>query len=184
MNAAMSAIEAHRILDNADLLFTAEQVTAALRRVASELNITYSGRYPLVLSVMGGAVVFTGQILPLLAFPLEFDIIQVSRYGAHTSGQALQWRVEPRAKIEGRDVLVLDDILDEGVTLAAIRDLVLSRHPASCRFAVFADKEIGRPKPIHADFTGLTLPDRFVFGFGMDVKEAWRNLPAIYAVKD
>jgi hypoxanthine phosphoribosyltransferase len=179
-----SAPEARELLASAELLFSAEEVDAAVRKVARELNSAYADKHPLVLSVMGGAVVFTGQILPLLTFPLEFDILQVTRYGQHTSGQALNWRVAPRANIAGRDVLVLDDILDEGVTLAAIRDLILTHGPASCKTAVFSDKAIGKPKPIKADFVGLTLPDRFVFGFGMDVKEAWRNLPAIYAIKD
>jgi hypoxanthine phosphoribosyltransferase len=179
----LSAAEAQEVLSNADLLFSAEEVDRAVRKVARELNAAYAGKHPLVLSVMGGAVVFTGQILPLLTFPLDFDILQVTRYGEHTSGKALDWRVEPRANIRGRDVLVLDDILDEGITLAAICDLILSQGAASCKAAVFSDKAIGKPKPVKADYVGLVLPDRFVFGFGMDVKGAWRNLPAIYAVK-
>jgi hypoxanthine phosphoribosyltransferase len=78
---------------------------------------------------------------------------------------------------------VLDDILDEGITLSTIRDWVMSRGAAAFYSAVLAEKEIGRPKPINADFVGLVLPDRYVFGFGMDVYGVWRNLPAIYAVK-
>jgi hypoxanthine phosphoribosyltransferase len=180
----LSAREAQEVLSNADLLFSADEVNQAVRRVARELNAAYAGKHPLVLSVMGGAVVFTGQILPMLTFPLDFDILQATRYGEHTSGQTLTWRVEPRENINGRDVLVLDDILDEGITLAAIRALILSHGAASCKAAVFSDKAIGKPKPIKADYVGLVLPDRFVFGFGMDVKGAWRNLPAIYAVKE
>lgn len=176
--------EANDILARSELLFSAEQVNAAVRKVARELNVAFAGKHPLVLSVMGGAVVFTGQILPMLTFPLDFDILQVTRYGEHTSGQELTWRVAPRDNLAGRDVLVLDDILDEGITLAAIRDLIFRHEAASCKTAVFSDKAIDRPKPIKADFVGLTLPNRFVFGFGMDVKGAWRNLPAIYAMKE
>ena len=176
--------EAQEVLRDADLLFSAERVDAAVRAVAAELNATYAGRHPLVLSVMGGAVVFTGQLLPLLTFALDFDIIQVSRYGAQTAGRSLTWRVAPRDNIAGREVLVLDDILDEGITLAAIRDLIMEHGAAECRTAVFADKDIGRTKPIKADHVGITLPNRFVFGFGMDVSGAWRNLPAIYAIKE
>jgi hypoxanthine phosphoribosyltransferase len=180
----MTADEARRIYATADLIFDASEVTAAVHRVADQLNRAYADKNPLVLSVMGGAVVFTGQLLPLLTFPLEFDIVAASRYGANTTGQQLEWRVAPRANIKGRDVLVLDDILDEGITLAAIVDLIQSHGPASCRTAVFSDKAIGKAKPIAADFVGLTLPNRFVFGYGMDVSGAWRNLPAIYAIKE
>lgn len=91
--------------------------------------------------------------------------------------------VEPRADVTGRTVLLLDDILDEGITLAAIKERLLAQGAARVVTAVFADKAIGRNKPIEADFIGVTLPDRYVFGFGMDVKGAWRNLPAIYALR-
>ena len=180
----LNAQQMQAILSEADLLVSAEAVEQAVRQVALELNAAFAGKHPLVLSVMGGAVVFTGRILPMLSFPLDFDIIQVTRYGEHTSGQKLSWRVAPRDNIAGRDVLVLDDILDEGITLAAIRDLVFSHGASSCKTAVFSDKATGRPKPIKADFVGVSLPNRFVFGFGMDVKGAWRNLPAVYAIKE
>ena len=132
---------------------------------------------------MGGAVYFTGQLLPRLRFPLEFDFLHVTRYGDATRGGEIQWLVKPRTAIIGRTVLVLDDILDEGVTLSAIRDGLLTGGAKAVLCAVFADKEIGRPKPISADFVGVTLPNRYVFGYGMDVRGAWRNLPEIYALK-
>ena len=133
---------------------------------------------------MGGAVVFSGQLLPLLNFPLDFDYIHATRYGNETQGNVLQWKVMPKENVAGRVVLVLDDILDEGHTLAAIRDKVLELGANSFHCAVFADKVTGRVKPIQADFVGINLPNRYVFGFGMDVRGAWRNLPAIYAVKE
>jgi len=86
--------------------------------------------------------------------------------------------------LAGRVVLVVDDILDEGHTMAAIRDRILQEGAAAFYSAVLADKNIGREKPVRADFVGVTVPDRYVFGFGMDVESAWRNLPAIYAVRD
>jgi hypoxanthine phosphoribosyltransferase len=134
--------------------------------------------------VMGGGVVFTGQLLPLLHFPLEFDYIHVTRYRGTMQGGTIEWKVEPRRPLDGRVVLVLDDILDEGHTLAAIRERLLQQGAAAFYSAVLADKDIGRAKPIHADFVGVTVPNRYVFGFGMDVEGAWRNLPAIYAVKE
>jgi len=179
----LAAQQAWDILDAAEQVCSAAVVSATVARLASDITAALGEAQPLILSVMGGAVVFTGQLLPQLRFPLDFDYIHVSRYGNATSGGELDWKVMPRENVGGRNVLVLDDILDEGHTLAAIREKVIGMGAKSFRSAVFADKQIGRPKPIQADFVGLTLPDRYVFGFGMDVHGAWRNLPAIYAVR-
>ncbi len=180
----LSAREAQDIYDNAELIYSAEEVTAALKRLAREIADTLSGTHPLVLSVMGGAVVFTGQLLPMLNFPLDFDYIHVSRYGNKTSGGELDWRVAPRENARGRVVLVLDDILDEGETMLGVKQRVMAEGAAGFYSAVFCDKQIKKAKPIKADFVGLRLPDKYVFGFGMDVHGAWRNLPAIYAKRE
>jgi hypoxanthine phosphoribosyltransferase len=179
----MSPQEAQRILDEADLLVSAEESALAVRRVAGEITARLAGSNPLVLAVMGGAVVFTGQLLPQLVFPLDFDYLHVTRYGDVTTGGQLAWIVEPRSSVAGRVVLVLDDILDEGVTMAEIVRRLRAQGASEVLSAVFADKNLGRSKPIAADFVGVHLPDRYVFGYGMDVKGAWRNLPAVYAVK-
>jgi hypoxanthine phosphoribosyltransferase len=176
--------EARDVLENAELLVSAEQVSAAVNKVAREINAKLADEHPLVLSVMGGAVIFTGQLLPMLNFPLEFDYLHVSRYGLERQGGELHWKVAPRENVCGKVVLVLDDILDEGETLHAIKKRVLALGARKFYCAVFADKDNGKDKPIHADFVGTSLPNRFVFGFGMDVHGAWRNLPAVYAVKD
>ena len=180
----VSIQRANDILQQAELLYSEQQVQDALRKVAQQINARLADTHPLVLSVMGGAVVFSGQLLPLLDFPLDFDYVHVSRYGDARRGGAMQWKVEPRENVRGRVVLVLDDILDEGQTLATLRERVLSLGASKFYSAVLADKQHGRKKPIHADFVGLELPDRFVFGYGMDIEGAWRNLPAIYAVKN
>ena len=176
--------EAWDIFNTAEQICSAVVVSNAVARLAGEISAVLKDQSPLVLSVMGGAVVFTGQLLPQLNFPLDFDYIHVSRYGNETKGRDLDWKVFPSEHVQGRTVLVIDDILDEGQTMASIRDKVMALQAAKFYCAVFADKEIGRPKPIQADFTGVKLPDRFVFGFGMDIYGAWRNLPAIYAVKN
>lgn len=175
---------AREILQHAELLYSAGQVQAALREVAQKINAALAESHPLVLSVMGGAVVFSGQLLPMLNFPLDFDYVHVSRYGDARKGGAMQWKVEPRENVRGRVVLLLDDILDEGHTLSVLRARVLELGASHCYCAVFADKRHGRKKPIKADFVGMELPDRFVFGYGMDIEGAWRNLPAIYATKE
>jgi len=173
-----------KVLESADLVCDAEQTAAAVRRLAGEITRQMAGQFPLVLGVMGGGVVFTGQLLPLLHFPLEFDYIHVTRYRGAMQGGSVEWKVEPRRSLEGRVLLVLDDILDEGHTLAAIRERLLQQGAAAFYSAVFCDKDLNRSKPIRADFVGVSVPNRYVFGFGMDVEGAWRNLPAIYAVKE
>jgi hypoxanthine phosphoribosyltransferase len=180
----VSTQRARDILQQAELLYSEDQVQAALHDVARQINAALGDKQPLVLSVMGGAVVFSGQLLPLLDFPLDFDYVHVSRYGDARQGGAMHWKVEPRENVRGRVVLVLDDILDEGHTMDALRQRVMQLGATKFYCAVFADKQIDRKKPIHPDFVGLELPNRFVFGYGMDIEGAWRNLPAIYAVKE
>jgi hypoxanthine phosphoribosyltransferase len=180
----MTAEEARAILETADEICPAPAVNAAVIRMADEINARLAGTFPLVLAIMGGAVVFSGHLLPRLTFPLEFDYIHVSRYGDKTHGTQISWKVEPRENVEGRTILVLDDILDEGATLAEVKKRILGLGAKAFYSAVFSNKDIGRDKPIRPDFVGLTLPNRFVFGFGMDVSGAWRNLPAVYAVRE
>ena len=183
----MNAQDAKALLADSEVLFSAAQVNAATSRIAREINRDFADQHPLILSVMGGAVVFSGQLLPQLDFPLDFDIVQASRYGENTVGAQLTWRVAPRDNIVGRNVIILDDILDEGITLAAIVDLVKRTGATSVACAVFCAKdygeEINNRKPLKADYVGISVPNRFIFGYGMDVSGAWRNLPAIYAVK-
>jgi hypoxanthine phosphoribosyltransferase len=180
----MNSSEAWAVLETADEICTADAVESAVARMADEITARLAGSFPLVLAVMGGAVVFSGHLLPRLRFPLEFDYIQVSRYGDGTKGGGISWKVEPRENVEGRTVLVLDDILDEGATLAEIKRRVLGLKANAFYSAVFSNKDIGRDKPVAPDFVGVTLPNRFVFGYGMDVGGIWRNLPAVYAVRE
>ncbi|WP_066566108.1 hypoxanthine-guanine phosphoribosyltransferase [Snodgrassella sp. CFCC 13594] len=180
MSAQRAATQA--MLDEADLLFGRTECEAALQRVGADITAALGDKYPLVLPVMGGAVVFTGKLLPLLRFPLDFDYVHVSRYGDKLQGGQFKWLRAPQNEVAGRHVLILDDILDEGHTMAAIQQQVLSMGAASCLTAVFANKLIGKPKPITADFVGLDVPNRYVFGYGMDAENKWRNLDEIYAL--
>ena len=175
--------EAWRILNEADEICSAECVAAEVARIASEVSARLAGRTPLVLAVMRGSVVFAGQLLPLLRFPLQFDYLDVTRYGTATVGGEISWKVSPGTAVSGRSVLVVDDILDEGHTLSAIRQKLTEAGANEVQIAVFSEKDTGRTKPIRPDYIGITVPNRYVFGFGMDVHGAWRNLPAIYALK-
>lgn len=170
-------------LENSDPVSSAAEVEAAIGRLAAEIQEQFRDRYPLVLVVMGGAVVFAGQLLPKLRLPLDLDYIHVSRYGTATKGGGIDWRVEPPRSVSGRAVLVLDDILDGGHTMSAIRDRLLALGASSFHCAVLVEKILQESKPIVADFVGLRIPDRFVFGCGMDAKGFWRNLPEIRAMR-
>lgn len=180
----MNREEALTLLKNADLIHSAETVQAAVANVAARIKAELAEENPIVLCVMSGAVPFMGHLLTRLDFPLDFDYLHASRYGDNVSGHnKLTWRSGPWIGLQGRTVLVVDDILDEGVTLQAICERIRQMGAARVLTAVFAEKITGRAKPVQADFVGLTVPDRFVFGFGMDICGAWRNLPAIYAGK-
>ena len=177
---------ARALLANARQIVSPEAVQDAVRQVADVLNARFgapdSSSFPLVLGVMGGAVVFTGTLLPQLDFPLEFDYIHVSRYGDDDRGGQVVWKVIPRQDVAGKTIVVVDDILDEGETLAHVKQRLLDMGAAEVIVAVFADKNIGRAKPIQADIVGLTLPNEFVVGFGMDVYGYWRNLPGLWSI--
>jgi hypoxanthine phosphoribosyltransferase len=170
-------------LDNSDLVSDAGEVQAAIARLADEIQAQLGDKYPLVLLAMSGAVVFAGQLLPQLRMPLDLDYIHASRYGDATKGGRIEWRVTPPAGVRGRAVLVLDDILDGGHTMAAIRDRLLELGARSFHCAVLVEKTLQEKKPIAADFVGIRIPDRFVFGCGMDAKGYWRNLPEIRAMR-
>lgn len=177
---------AQTLMQDAELIYDEAQVQQAVRQMAAQLNQhfkTGTPQFPLVLGVMGGAVVFTGQLLPQLDFPLEFDYIHVSRYGDKDHGGSLHWKVVPRSNVVGRTVLVLDDILDEGATLAEVKRHLLEMGAAEVLVAVFADKDLKRSKPIKADYVGLSVPNKFIVGFGMDAFGYWRNLPGVWAVQ-
>lgn len=176
--------EAWSILNRSELIVGATEVELALDRLASHISDALADRFPVALCVMGGAVVFAGKLLPRLGFPMEFDYLHATRYRDGTRGGEIEWAKLPRKDLAGRVVLLLDDILDEGHTLAAARQRMLELGAAEVKVAVLADKDIGVEKPIAADFVGLSLPNRYVLGMGMDAFGLWRNLPGIYALKE
>ena len=176
--------EINAILADADLLVNEQQIAAAITQIAGQINILLANSNPLVLCVMNGSLVFTGQLLPQLTIALTLDSINASRYHNQTSGGAIEWVNTPRTSIKGRTVLIVDDILDEGITLAAIYEHCLAHGAASIYSAVLVNKLLGHSKVIFADFIGLNLENRYLFGYGMDYKGYLRNAPGIYACKE
>ena len=122
-------------------------------------------------------------MLPQLRFPLEFDYIHVSRYGDDDQSGKIVWKVILRPNVVGRTIVVLDDIFDEGETLAHVKQRLLDMGAAEVIITVFADNDIGREKPVEADIVGLIIPNKFIVGFGMDVYGYWRNLPGLWAIR-
>jgi hypoxanthine phosphoribosyltransferase len=176
--------EALAVLREADRLHSAEQVAAAYDRMAAEIGAKLKGSNPLVLCVMIGGMVPTVEILRRMDFPHEVDYLHATRYRGETSGSNIVWKVSPSAKLEGRTVLVIDDILDEGHTLVAIQNAIRAQNVKALYTAVLAEKLHNRRHPeARADFIGLAVPDRYVFGGGMDYKNHLRFAPGIYAVK-
>lgn len=180
-----AAREAGRVRAAADCLHDAAAVQAAYDRLAAQVRAQYEGRNPLILCVMIGGLVPAAEITRRLDFAFELDYLHATRYRGATEGGGLVWKRQPdAARIAGREVLVIDDILDEGHTLVAIRRALQDFAPASLRVAVLAEKLHDRRAPgARAEYIGLQVEDRYVFGCGMDYKEYWRQLPAIYAVK-
>ena len=183
MNVSMEEVES--VWKQADCLWTAQQVDRAMEQQAIAIEQQYGDKNPLVLVVMRGGLMFGAQLLLKLRFPLEMDYIHVTRYGRGLSGSELQWKVTPAESMENRHVLILDDILDEGLTLEAIMQACESQGAVSVASAVLVEKLHDRkPNPdFKANYTCLQVPDRYVFGFGMDYKGYLRNANGIYAVK-
>lgn len=175
--------EIRRVAAEAECLYPEAEVEAALDRMAEAIFRVLGGRNPLVVSVLDGGIIPTGKLLPRLHFPLELDTVKAGRYQGETRGTAMRWLLEPRTALAGRTLLLVDDVLDEGITLAEIRRWCLDQGAEAVYIAALVDKQLGREKPCRADFVGLRTGDRYLFGYGMDYKGYLRNWPGIYACK-
>lgn len=171
-------------LKNADLLFNEADTQLAIGALGKQINSDYTNDIPVILSVMTGGLIFSGQLIPKLSFPATVNYIHATRYQNGVEGRGLVWIVKPNIDIKNKSVLILDDILDEGITLKAIVDECFLLGANQVKTAVLVEKELGKDKPIEADYVGLKVPNCYVFGFGMDVEGWWRNLPGIYALKN
>ncbi|MDR2260993.1 MAG: hypoxanthine-guanine phosphoribosyltransferase [Azoarcus sp.] len=176
-----------RMRAEADCLADGPAVEAAIVRMAAAINVRLAKSDPLVFAVMNGGLILSGLLLPQLDFPLEVSYLHATRYGHATQGDdKMEWRAHPGENVRGRTVLIVDDVLDEGHTLIAIIERLRALGANEVFSAVLVDKlheHKARPG-LRADFTGLELPDRFLFGYGMDYRGYWRNANGIYAVKD
>jgi hypoxanthine phosphoribosyltransferase len=172
------------VMRHADCLYDKAAVEGACDRMAERINRDLAAADVLLICVMNGGLVTAGMLLPRLDFPLRVDYMHASRYRERTSGDQLHWKVEPSQPLAGKDLLIVDDILDEGYTLDAIMRFCRQQSAASVHAAVLVQKEHDRGVRPAVEYIGLRVPDRYVFGCGMDYKGYWRNAPGIYAVAE
>ncbi len=172
------------VYEKSTCLFTTNEVEAALDRMAINIHKELQDQNPVLVCVMVGGLVLLGNLLPRLDFPLEVDYVHATRYRGDITGGEIAWKVKPSANLKGRTVLVVDDILDGGVTLAAIIDALKTLGAEKVYSAVLVDKYRKRvPNGLQkADFVGLQVEDHYIFGYGMDYNEYLRNAPGIFVV--
>jgi hypoxanthine phosphoribosyltransferase len=180
----MSILEEIRtVRAKADLLFTGHQVDQAFDRMAQAVTQKLSDSDPILICVLTGGIGPAAKLMERLDFPLTSDVIHASRYQGATSGSQIEWISLPRTPLNGRTVLIVDDVLDEGITLQAISRYCAEQGAVQVLSAVLVEKMLGHAKPFRADFVGFEAENRYLFGCGMDYKGYWRNLPGIYALK-
>lgn len=166
---------------SAELLHSRAAVESAIARVADEVTQAVAGRDPVFVTVLDGGIIFCGKLLTLLDFPLQLDSASLSRYRGETQGSTIAWRLQPKTALRGRTVVLVDDVLDEGHTLAALQRYCVEQEAEAVLIAVLVDKKLAGPKPCRADFVGLETDDRYLFGYGMDYRNYLRNAAGIYA---
>ena len=182
---AESASGLEQVLERADLVFDTGTIEQAIEALADRLRARLGESAPLILCVMQGGLMFTGKLMPLLPLEAEFDYIHATRYNDDTQGDVLEWLAYPKKNLANRTVLILDDILDEGLTLAAIEQYCRDQGAKEVISAVLLQKKHARlAAGISCEFVALEVEDRYVFGYGMDYKGKLRHLEQIYALSD
>lgn len=172
-------------LDHSDVLFEHAILEAAIARIGREIDTALDGERAVFLTIMQGGLIFAGQLALAMRTDVEFDYVHATRYRSGTEGHALKWLRKPQVSLKGRTVLLVDDILDEGHTLFAVREACLAMGAHRVWVATLCNKQHDRRVPgLVPDFHGVDVPDRYVYGFGMDYHEQGRNLPDIHALRE
>jgi len=166
-------------------LFTREQIESAVNRLAAEITRDYRDKNPVLIGILKGVFIFMADLVRSMNFPLEVDFIRLSSYG---SGKQTSGRVkivqELSCQVRDRHVLVVEDIIDTGITVSFLLDYLEEKNPASLKLCALLDKPSRRRKPVKIDYLGLTVPDKFLVGYGLDCDEQYRNLPDIYYLEE
>lgn len=182
----VSIAELKAMQNKAQCLHDMLEINAVLDRMAGEITQVLQDKQPIVMTVLNGSIVPVGQLLPRLTFPLQVDYLHVTRYQGKMHASQLHWLAEPRLPLKDRVILIVEDILDAGTTLAEIIKYCEAEGAAKIYTAVVVDKKHPRAEGgvLKADFTGLVVEDLFLIGFGLDYEGYFRNLPGIYAVME
>ncbi len=167
----------------ASVLISQEQIAARIRRLTRDIQRDYAGRDLVIVSLLNGTVIFLADLIRNLSLPLRLDFIGVSSYGGGTESRELVFTKELRIDVRGREVLLVDDILDTGKTLSAVLKKLRALKPRRIRTCVLLDKPERRIEKVRADYVGFTIPNEFVVGYGLDYAERYRNLPFIGVLK-
>ena len=167
------------------VLFRHDEIEATVKRLAAEIKEDYHDKYPLLLGVLKGSFIFLADLVRELDFPLEVDFIQLSSYGGEKrSSERVRVVRGLCTEVRGRDILVVEDIVDTGLTTSFLRDHLRQQQPNSLKLCTLTDKPARRQVPVSIDYLGFTVPDRFIVGYGIDWDEKFRNLPDIYVLED
>jgi hypoxanthine phosphoribosyltransferase len=167
------------------VLVSKAEIAATVKKLASAITHDYRGKNPLLIGILKGSFVFLADLIRQLDFPLEVDFVRLSSYG---SGQQTSGKVKVvhglKADIKGRHVLVVEDIIDTGITLTYFMEYLKKKNPASLKLCALTDKPSRRRVPLQIDYKGVTVPDKFIVGYGIDCDEKYRNLPDICVLED
>ena len=166
-----------------DCICDSSQINSALDTLAEKITVDLKDKNPIVLCVMSGGIIPTGHLMTRLSFPLQLDYVHATRYQGKTSGGTLNWIQKPSIDLKDRNILIVDDIFDEGITLLEIIKYCKNKGAREIYSAVLVDKIHNRKVDSKPDYIGLEIEDRYLFGFGMDYKNYLRNVFAIHAVK-
>jgi len=162
------------------ILFRREEIEATVKRLAAEIKQDYQGKHPLLLGILKGSFMFMADLIRLLNFPLEVEFIRLSSYrGSRESSGRIKVVQGLRSPVKGRDVLVIEDIVDTGLTISFLLDYLWKRKPASLKLCALTDKPSRRQVPVTINYLGVTVPNKFIVGYGIDWDEKFRNLPDI-----
>jgi hypoxanthine phosphoribosyltransferase len=170
--------------DIQEVLISEEEIQSKIKELGAQLSVQYEGKNPLVICVLKGAFIFMADLVKAITVPLELDFMAVSSYGVSTKSSGVVKIIKDLdASVEGRDVLIVEDIIDSGLTLTHLIELLKNRNANSVCVVTLFDKPARRTVNLEADYTGFTLPDAFVVGYGLDYAEHYRNLPYIGILK-